>query len=124
MKYAQNKANDAKRRKIDDKSHKKSAKGDDPKREFKPKFAGKGKTQENGDRKFKSKGKSDDGATAKKTKKIKSKKSKGKKKSHRNKNKWTVRAGIPMSSCNLRFRIEKNKDFNLLPFIGCRFVSF
>lgn len=119
MKYAQNKANDAKRRKIDDKSQKKSAKGDDQKRENKPKFAGKGKKQENGDRKFKSKGKSDDGATAKKTKKIKSKKSKGKKKSHRNKNKWTVRARAPMPSCYLRIYIEKNKDFNLLPFIGC-----
>lgn len=90
MKYAQNKSADAKRRKIDDKSNKKSSNGGDQKRDFKTKFAGKAKNPENGgDRKFnKIKGKSDDGgAAAKKTKKIKSKKSKGKKKAHRNKNK-------------------------------------
>lgn len=90
MKYAQNKSNDAKRRKLDDKSGKKSSDDGDQKRDFKSKLAGKAKKPDSGDRKFKNKGKSDDGAAAaaaKKTKKIKSKKSKGKKKSHRNKNK-------------------------------------
>lgn len=87
MKYAQNKSNDAKRRKTDDKPNKKSANDGGEKRDVKSKFAGKAKKPENGDRKFKNKGKPDDGGAAKKTKKIKLKKPKGKKKSHRNKNK-------------------------------------
>lgn len=87
MKYAQNKSNDAKRRKVEDKSNKKSSDDGDQKREFKSKFTGKAKKQENSDRKFKNKRKSDDDGAAKRAKKIKLKKSKGKKKSHRNKNK-------------------------------------